>query len=437
VKEFLIAQHMPLGLLFLVVLGFVWPAPGIAVGKTPMNTISIVGIFFISGLGLQTDEVKKALRAYSAIISGLLSILLLSPLLSFAIAPLPLEPKEFALGLALFMAMPTTISTGVLMTTMAKGNAALALLLSVATNLIAVFTVPLYAKQIFKSDAEAAGGGASLNVGDLLLKLLLTIFVPLVVGKALRCFNAVVACVKRFKLQLKLFSSALLISVPWVMMSQSSARLHDIPARSFFLLLALGVGLHLLLFGANFFATRYVPHLAQPERKAVVINSAQKTVNTAVSVILALPAGAGDAGLIVLPCIISHFAQTVIDAVLVSLWVRSEAADAAKSGAAAVASVDAAFAVELPDASRFAPDGPSFSPSQSEDFAYAKPAQVPSKGGGRAGASDRTALATGLADHATTDERTLVDIPLQTEPTGSGGGRLNVADFSKRDGGYR
>jgi hypothetical protein len=89
--------------------------------------------------------------------------------------------------------------------------------------------------------------------------------------------------------------------------------------------------------------------------------------------------------------------------------------------------------VELPDASRFTPDGSTFSPSQSEDFAYAKPAQVQPKGGGHAGASDRAALATGLADHAMTDDRTLVDVPLQPEQSG----RHDAADYSKRDGSYR
>jgi hypothetical protein len=47
VKAFLIAQHLPLGLLTMVVFGFLVPEPGIAVGKTPINTISICGIFLI------------------------------------------------------------------------------------------------------------------------------------------------------------------------------------------------------------------------------------------------------------------------------------------------------------------------------------------------------------------------------------------------------
>ena len=47
----------------------------------------------------------------------------------------------------------------------------------------------------------------------------------------------------------------------------------------------------------------------QAVRKAVVINCAQKTVNTAVSVIQFLPPALGNHGLLLLPCIISHFCQ--------------------------------------------------------------------------------------------------------------------------------
>ena len=47
-----------------------------------------------------------------AIAFGMISILLISPLFSLAIAKMPLDPPEFAIGLALFMAMPTTVSSG-------------------------------------------------------------------------------------------------------------------------------------------------------------------------------------------------------------------------------------------------------------------------------------------------------------------------------------
>ncbi len=77
IKDFLIRQHLPLGLFVMVVLGFLWPEPGIAVGKTPISSISIFLIFLISGLGLETKAVKTAVKAYASITFGVLSIIVM------------------------------------------------------------------------------------------------------------------------------------------------------------------------------------------------------------------------------------------------------------------------------------------------------------------------------------------------------------------------
>lgn len=44
---------------------------------------------------------------------------------------IPLQPKEFVTGLALFCVVPTTLGVGVALTAASKGNQALALLLTV------------------------------------------------------------------------------------------------------------------------------------------------------------------------------------------------------------------------------------------------------------------------------------------------------------------
>jgi hypothetical protein len=55
---------------------------------------------------------RQALHAWPAYSFGIVSILLLSPLLSLGLARLPLMPRELPNGQALFMAMPTTVSSG-------------------------------------------------------------------------------------------------------------------------------------------------------------------------------------------------------------------------------------------------------------------------------------------------------------------------------------
>jgi hypothetical protein len=90
----------------------------------------------------------------------------------------------------------------------------------------------------------------------------------------------------------------------------------------FAVLLALGVGLHALLLAFNFSVARLLP-IRLAERKSLVINASQKTINTAMSVVQFLP-DTGAPGLakgaLMIPCLISHFCQIVMDAVLASKW---------------------------------------------------------------------------------------------------------------------
>lgn len=211
VRAKLLAYHLPIALAFVVIFGFLVPWPGEEVGKAPVSTICVVVIFFLSGVKLKTDEVKAAAQAWKALIFGLLSILVITPLLGFALIEIPFDTNEFAIGLALFAAMPTTISSGVVLTQEAKGNVALSLGLTVATNLLATVTVPFVLQLFF------TGSDASIDAVNLLVKLLLTILLPLIVGKVLRELSG---HVRRFiaahKLALKLASSGFLVLIPCV-----------------------------------------------------------------------------------------------------------------------------------------------------------------------------------------------------------------------------
>lgn len=313
-KSFLFAQHMPIGLFISMLIGFFWPAPGIAAGNTPLPSFSLVGIFFIAGLNLTTSDIMKLFKAKISIFAGLVSILVLSPLLSLLVARIPLTPREFALGLGVFLAMPTTTSTGVLITDEAGGNVPLSLAFSVLTNVIAVFTSPITIAFMFGES------GIRVDVWQLLRALALTVLLPLFIGKLCRSISMVMTFATRFKIQLKLVSSVLLICVPWIMMSRSSVVLRATSFNSLLLLLVVATVLHLILMALNIIGS-YFLQVPQPDKVSIVIMSSQKTINLAAAIILSLPSINGlDPGLIVLSCIFSHFIQTIIDAVLGSWW---------------------------------------------------------------------------------------------------------------------
>lgn len=105
-------------------------------GWKVVTTTNMAVIFFIFGVTLDTSELLLALKAWKAIIFGLVSMLVICPLFGFICMLLPFKPYEFALGLAVMACVPTSLSSGVTLVIGAYGNGALALLFTVTGELL-------------------------------------------------------------------------------------------------------------------------------------------------------------------------------------------------------------------------------------------------------------------------------------------------------------
>ena len=285
-----------------------------------MSNLNVFTIFLLSGLKLQTKDVKQALKAWKAVLYGISIILFLTPLTSFGLVNLPFQTSELAYGLAIFFLGPTTISSGVILTGQAKGNVALGLMLTVSTNLLAILTMPLSLTLVFGS---VEGLVVSIDAGKLLAKLILYILLPLVIGKTMNYVwnSAITPCTKQYKIRMKLFSSFLLIMIPWMSVSNSADKFNTMTGGEIVAVFGIGIGLHLLFLGITYgLFRRSCWYLPLAERKAAVILSSQKTLPVALSVISFLPLALGSQGLMALPCIISHFCQIVMDGLAAAKW---------------------------------------------------------------------------------------------------------------------
>jgi len=165
-KSWLWKWHLPLMLFSFVIFGYLVPTPGEKANDAniggvclledvcvwnSVGSLCVSAIFLISGLKLKTEAIKKALKAWKAFVWGVFSILIATATVSFVHVNLDFDPQEFSYGLALFFCMPTTLSSGVILVGQAKGNVALALMLTVVTNLLGVFVVPFSVDIVFSS----------------------------------------------------------------------------------------------------------------------------------------------------------------------------------------------------------------------------------------------------------------------------------------------
>lgn len=280
-----------------------------------VQTINVCTIFFISGLTLKTADIMAAVKAYVGFIYGLIAILIITPCIGFAMNEIPFSTKEFNVGLIVFASVPTTLTSGVTLVGQARGNTALALMMTVTSNMLGIVTTP-YAVSLLLS----AGVEVKLDSIQLLVKLVLTILVPMMVGKTLRELSShLQTFATSHKVMLGLINNGSLICVVWQTLSRSQSKLIKQDPIDILQVIAAGIGMHLVYLIWNFGAVTLL-RIDQKERKAVLILASQKTLPVSVTVISFLSEKVGDLGLVTIPCIVGHISQLFIDAYIVSRW---------------------------------------------------------------------------------------------------------------------
>lgn len=150
-------------------------------GWKVVTTANMAVIFFIFGLTTDTTELVTALKSGKSLLFGLTSILVLTPLFGFICMLIPFKPYEFSMGLAIMACVPTSLSSGVTLVIGSYGNGALALLFTVSANILGIITSPLAVKLVLGSVTNA-----KVDSVDLLVKLGVSILMPVLVGKGLR-----------------------------------------------------------------------------------------------------------------------------------------------------------------------------------------------------------------------------------------------------------
>ncbi|TXG49333.1 hypothetical protein EZV62_025208 [Acer yangbiense] len=372
-------NFLPLALVGGVILGLANPSLGCLADKYHLSKFSTVGIFIISGLTLRSEEIGAAADAWPVGIFGLCSILLFTPFFSKLILQVQLQPQEFVTGLAIFSCMPTTLSSGVALTQLAGGNSALALAMTIISNLLGILMVPFSLSKFI-----AAGVGVSVSTKQLLRSLVLTLLVPLILGKLsysmfsvwsyenpsevsflmsflFRIFSNLLICrillnmralpgkycqsnmvpckqgfgdfVDQNRKHFSKISAIFLSLVPWIQVSRSRSLLLMVDPRIFLVAIGMGMFLHLVLLSFNALAVQSLSAVSggrqsffakKENADAVLLVASQKTLPVMVAVVEQLGGAFGESGLLVLPCVSAHLLQIIMDSLLVNFWLRKD-----------------------------------------------------------------------------------------------------------------
>ena len=330
-------------LLLALIVGLAFPGPGRAMETVQardwpvMSTIFVAVMFIVNGLCLNSTEVRKAVRSWRTLLYSAITILGVTPILAWAELRIALAigvEDSLVAGFVIFNAMPTTLSSGLSLVQQAKGNAALALLITVGTNVVGVFVSPLILSGLLSS-----GHSLHIDPAPLLAKLCITIIAPLLLGKGLRdCVPRVARSVANGRMYFTLVQQSCVVLIAWMQLSKASAQILGTPASELWMVLLTAVSIHGTYLVFNWGGSR-IMRFAESDRKAVIILCSQKTFPVAMAVISFLdPNFVPDNGLLIIPCLCSHFVQLFWDAIIATWWAN-------RAGCATVESLSAELAL--------------------------------------------------------------------------------------------
>jgi bile acid:Na+ symporter, BASS family len=148
--------------------------------------LALAFIMFSLGLGLTLKDFARVARQPKDFIAGLLSQVILLPVVGFALASsLPVSP-EIALGVMIIAAAPGGATSNIL-TSFGRGDVALSISLTAVISLLSVLTIPfIVAFSYAHFFGEAVNGDVS--VLRIAVSVFVIVTVPVLIGLAVRHF---------------------------------------------------------------------------------------------------------------------------------------------------------------------------------------------------------------------------------------------------------
>ncbi len=146
----------------------------------PLKTITDIGIgfiFFFYGLKLSPAEFKTGFSNYRVHILIQLTTFVIFPMLVLAFTPFFAEGTSSQLWLALFFlgALPSTVSSSIVMVSLAKGDIPTAIFNASLSGLIGIVATPLWMSLYMAASSD-------FEFGAVVEKLVIQIILPLVIG---------------------------------------------------------------------------------------------------------------------------------------------------------------------------------------------------------------------------------------------------------------
>lgn len=310
-------------ILLMVVLAYFFPAAGMVEHPVSLEDVAsygVAGIFFFYGLKLNMAKMKAGLANTRMHLVIQLTTFLLFPLIALAIKPFFHTPSATTIWMGIFFlcSLPSTVSSSVVMVSIANGNMPAAIFNASISSLIGIFVTPLWVGVFLSADT----GG--FDSGSIAGKLVVQVVLPVVLGILLnRRFGAFA---ERHKKRLKLFDQSIILIIIYASFCKSFY-LHIFKDLSWGALLALATGMLALFFAVMLVVNAVAGRLkfSRQDKITVMFCGSKKSLVHGTVMSKVLFAGSM-AGIIILPLMLYHALQLIAASILAQRMAREEQA---------------------------------------------------------------------------------------------------------------
>lgn len=311
-----------IGMVAATVLAWAWPDPGAAGGWMHPELVTKAGvalIFFLHGLALSFAALRSGALNWRlhTLVQG--CTYLLFPLLGLALTAALASriSPELNLGLFFLCALPSTVSSSVAMTAVARGNVAGAVFNATLSSLLGVVLTPLWVAWAMKTTGQAQ------PIGPVMLDLVRWLVLPLVVGQLLRPWLGAWAQRNKSRIQLVDRLTILLLVYTSFCDSFKQGIWTGHGTSQVWLTALVCAALFAFVMGATSALAR-AWSFTREDRIATIFCGSKKTLASGIPMAKLIFGTHPGLGLILLPIMIYHPLQLIVCGVLAQRWGREQ-----------------------------------------------------------------------------------------------------------------
>lgn len=303
------------GMVLAVVVASFWPHIGRSQGVLHLGTVTdlgVLGLFFLHGMGLSTDSLKDGASRWRLHLLVQCCTYVWFPLW-WAVCVLLVGrwvSHDLQMGFFYLAVLPSTVSSSVAMTALARGRVAAAVLNATLSTLLGVFLTPLLVSLVIGGQ-----GSEAMDVGATMLKIAKMLLLPFALGHLSRPW--LLPLFTRIKPVTNVFDRWVIVLLVWSAFSDSVADgLWSRHGAGLLVQTALGAALFLLpTLWVSRWVARKLAFDTEDEIVAVFCGS-KKTMASGMPMAKLLFGGSAAMGVLILPIMGYHQIQMFVCTVL-------------------------------------------------------------------------------------------------------------------------